>query len=233
MIFSNSDAQYERMERIIESIRKDTLIVACKNYEEVKQVLNEITIDLFLIISLHEYECPFYFMKEIRERVEYYCTPMILIDSKLEHEMYAYRDLQVYAFFLDTYDVFELKNSIYKALSERRKTVSEEVITYKTKREVHHFSLHEIIYLEIINKKLVAHSFYGKKVLTGLNMRSFIESKGESPFEQCHRCYAINTRYVRNFNLRENKLILMGTNAIIPVGRKYRPDIIERLSANS
>ena len=113
------------------------------------------------------------------------------------------------------------ENNINKVLNrilqEIKKEKNNNLLIQKNKEHIL-LNLNNIIYFEVINKKIYIHT--NNKIIDYYNKINLLEKELNNSFFRCHRSYIINLKYIKSF--KEN-YILLKNNDNIPLSKsKYK-----------
>ncbi|AUP79968.1 LytR/AlgR family response regulator transcription factor [Flavivirga eckloniae] len=100
---------------------------------------------------------------------------------------------------------------------------SETLIQFRSNRETVQLSEKAIDYIESLGDYVKIHS--EAKVFTSREKISKLENRLPSNFIRVHRSYLINTSKIESFN--NTKIEIQGNK--IPISRKYKPEVLEKL----
>ncbi|MCB0630400.1 MAG: LytTR family DNA-binding domain-containing protein [Saprospiraceae bacterium] len=126
-------------------------------------------------------------------------------DKQLEITMEAFRKLQT------------------KELPSKFSITTTDGIIYK--------KIEDIIHLEA-NKNYTAFTFFGekKKLLVSVNLGEYEEQFAPYPYlMRVHRSHLINLKFVERFLRNDGFSVVMEDGSQVPVSKKYRDDLLERL----
>ena len=124
-------------------------------------------------------------------------------------EEYVYRAFDVGAFHyllkpVDTvkfYEVLEKAVALRERVRETARMRGEcagECLTIKSRARTEKVYLSEIVYLEVLNRKVTLHKMQGQIEFYG--RLKDLERRLSEDFVRCHRAYVVNLRYVRRYD---------------------------------
>lgn len=101
------------------------------------------------------------------------------------------------------------------------------LIPYKNQIKI--INLDTIVYLEMINKKIIIHKLFNEVESTNCTLKYLYEKIENQDFIQCHKSYIVNIKFIKFFNNLECHLL---DGNIIPIGRKYCKTFKETILEN-
>ncbi len=149
--------------------------------------------------------------KRLRERGDE--SKIIFITAHQQYAIDAY-DVQAYHYLLKPVDTKKLEAVILKLCSVLREE-SEHAITIRQGTMVRRVPFEQILYLEVINRKIYLHKnqetipFYGKL--------SEVEPMLPDTFFRCHRSYIVNFDHVQHY---KKEVIQLDNGYILPLSRR-------------
>ena len=63
--------------------------------------------------------------------------------------------------------------------------------------------------------------------IMGYSLKGLLELLKDGPFVQCHKSFIVNTTYIERIDKVENLVELRHCTAALPIGLKYRKQILE------
>ncbi|MCF0107141.1 MAG: DNA-binding response regulator, partial [Holdemanella sp.] len=139
---------------------------------------------------------------------------IIIISSNQNYVMDGYK-IKAERYFLKPIDekqfIFEMKEIMqeyfYDAYGFIDKKISE-----------HKIYIHEIVYIEYMNKCTILHCTDNRIYKTPYPLKYWIEKLNKLGFQQCYKSYVINKKYIDNINKAD---IVLKNKERIPLSRHY------------
>lgn len=161
--------------------------------------------------------------------------PIIFFSAYKEEEIYEKsQKVKPYIFLTKPFDKITLKSAVHGALREKMDALekggdiqrTDQLTFIRNKGKLIPIKPTDILYIHsegnycylILKKKKIAIRSSLKNILEKLNLETII---------QVHRAYMINIPFVENLDIGKNELRIKDT--IIPIGRKYKKDLIDRM----
>ncbi len=127
---------------------------------------------------------------------------------------------------------FIVKPVVYSHLSLRLEKLikilsqqNEEKITIKSSDSIQVFSLSEILYVEIMNHKLIYHTLKGNFSTTG-SLNEIEKKLAKFNFSRCNHCYLVNLRHVSHVD----KFTLFVGNESLIISRNKKKQFMDELA---
>ena len=149
--------------------------------------------------------------KKLRERK---CRGYIIFITILKEAVYSSFEAEPFSYLLkplNNYEFTKVMERLYKKLLNSQN----EKLCVKKKNEITLIDFDEIVYCEIINRKIKLYLLNGE-VIEYYEKMDALENKLDESFFKCHRSYLINLAYLSRF---DNKTAYMKNNSEIPISR--------------
>ena len=123
---------------------------------------------------------------------------------------------------------------VYSALDKiysKSRILTDDAFIFQSDRQKLVVGSDQILYLESITtdhraKLFLTDGSVTEISLSGISFSSLAEGKLSGDFYQCHRSYIINLNYITKYS---NHLIILQTGIEIPISRKYRNELTNRM----
>ncbi|MDO4467605.1 MAG: LytTR family DNA-binding domain-containing protein [Bacillota bacterium] len=220
-IFENNMQDQERLIENIRLLEKRTMIkctiIIIKNEEQLFSIINDINI-LFLDIELGDVN-GISLGKKIKN-INVDCKVIIvsayqkyLIDGyKIKAERYFVKPINTKEFLVEMKDV--IQEYYYRELGFVDEKISRDKIV-----------IHNIVYIEFVNRHTVLHCINNKEYETSYPLKYWLEKLCEYNFVQCYKSIVVNLEHLKQIK----KIDLLLTNEqIIPISRFYKKEVEEK-----
>lgn len=150
----------------------------------------------------------------------YYLTPIIFLAEDEAYEREAFREIRCYDY-LHKPVCFEKLREIVNLLSDKLDpNCIPKGLVIRLRRDVYRFEIADVVYIEILNKRLIVHTEYED---WNFPYRPIGECVGQGRGElvQCHRAMAVNRRYVERIDYQNRNILLKGRSDRVLLGPKY------------
>lgn len=149
----------------------------------------------------------------------------------------GYRDYALEAFQIESYQyiikpiTYENFSILMQKILMRLKEMSayrnyNSVFTFKTGDEIVRLKYKDIYYFERKGKRIHVLTQVGSYDFIG-TLKSIEKSLAKNMFLRCHQGYIVNTDRV--LSVKDNQIMLLGAEQAIPIGRKYKKDVLNLL----
>ena len=210
------------LEEIVKSIRSDidTTITAYA-----KDALKEATlhkVDLFLLdIQLFDYS-GIELASQLRNIDRYKMTPIVFITAIPTKELLAFKQIHCYDYIVKPFRKDEVIEVVSTILNFGIK--KEEYINFNLKNYIYRVKLDEIIYIEVIMRKIKVVTIKEEIELSKYTLQGILDELRDN-FIRCHRGYVVNIDYISKIDRVNNYILLDKVDDKIPIGRKYRDNL--------
>ncbi|WIV11588.1 LytTR family DNA-binding domain-containing protein [Proteiniborus sp. MB09-C3] len=205
----------------------DVKIIEAYSGEELLELIKDKHMDIiFLDIEMRELN-GIETGKKIRERYE--DTIIVFLTGYKSYALEAFQ-IESFQYIIKpiTYENFRiLMQKIYLRLKEiRAYNNMNKTFSYRTRQGIVSLKYEDIYYFERQGKKTYILTQVGKYEFSG-TIKSIMESLDKNIFLRCHQGFVVNTEKFLNIN--NNEMVLRGIEQAIPIGRKYRQDVLKAL----
>lgn len=210
------------LEEIVKSIRSDidTTITAYAKDALKEATLHEV--DLFLLdIQLFDYS-GLELANQLRKIDRYKMTPIVFITAIPTKELLAFKQIHCYDYIVKPFrkeEVIEIVSTILNFGIKK-----EEYINFNLKNYIYRVKLDEIIYIEVIMRKIKVVTIKEEIELSKYTLQGILDELRDN-FIRCHRGYVVNIDYISKIDRVNNYILLDKGHDKIPIGRKYRDNL--------
>ncbi len=187
--------------------------------------------DIFCLDTKFTEISGFEIAKKIRDMAKYKLTPIIFIAESLKDEdkITAFEEIHCYDYIVKPFIDERLKKPLCEIICNKiKKKGKTEYLDLVDRGCSYHINQNDMVYIEIQNKKLMITTVKKKIVLHTYTLHNVL-NKLTSNFVQCHKSYAINLNYIKRIEPEGNVISLECTDSIIPIGRKYKKNLKEKI----
>lgn len=191
-------------------------------------------IDLFLVDIVLEKNNPsdisgIKFAEEIRNIEKYKFTPIIFVTALEDYAMSAFHRLHCYGYIEKPFDFKQVCSIIKDALEYPLQTEKKRQYFYYRKNGIlYSIDKDTIFYLEMINRKLIAHTDKENIEIPYHNCEQIIKELGEEDFLRCNRSTIVNRMYIENID-EANCYVKLRSGDILEIGRVLKKKFLKEL----
>lgn len=196
------------------------------------QIAKDNLIDLFFFdIQLTDYKGT-QLAKELRGMSVYQYTPMIFATALANEELNAYREIKCYSFLIKPFTNEEVKQVVQEAIDYRQQfSKPKKTIRIEQKSHIFEYELEDILYIESFRKQMTLHLRTSQKgiiqeVISGYTLKGMLELIADDSFIQVHKSFLINQQHMTQIDKVAGLLYLKDLSTAIPIGNKYRDQIV-------
>ena len=219
------------LEVIVKEIDENVEILITGYCKEAIEIARKNDIDLFLL-DIQLEDCSGYDLAhEIREIDRYKLIPMVFITAIPSKELKAYKNIHCYEYIIKPFSkekVIDTLSTIIKYSDEKTKVKR---INFKQTGYSLLIDENDILYVEARNRSVYAITLNDVIEVHNYRLKSLIEDLSNN-FIQCHKSFIVNINHIKKFDKNKNELILEKTDVSIPVGRKFKEEIIREIEWN-
>lgn len=216
----------------IQEIEKTIRLFTSTSAVEALQIAEENPIDVFIFdIQLTDYKGT-KLAKEIRAIPVYQYVPMIFATALANEELNAYREIKCYNFLIKPFTSEEVKQVVTEAIDYRQQfSKPKKTIRIEQKSHIFEYELDNILYIESFRKQMTLHLRTSsndiiKEVISGYTLKSMLELMVDDSFIQVHKSFIINQQHMTQIDKVAGLLYLKDVLTAIPIGNKYRDQIV-------
>lgn len=171
-------------------------------------------------------------VEQLRATGTYKYTPIIFATAIVTEELRAYRELKSFHYLIKPYTKDEIKNVMAEVLDYLQQTTTDDrTLRVEQRGFIFEYRLQDILYIESFGKKMIIHLLTDGVVrqenITGYSLKELVDLLKDGPFIQCHKSYLLNTSYIEMIDKVENLVKLRHCPTTLPIGQKYRKQILE------
>lgn len=191
-------------------------------------IAGENKIDIFILdIQLEDYS-GLELAMQLREIDTYKVTPIIFISGAISKEFEAYRQIHCYAFIEKPFAIKDIREVLENIIVYGIKKEEPLKLILKNKEATYIIKETDIIYIERRNRKLSIKTT-NQVIDYSFDSLTRICEQLSNDFVQCHQGFVINKTFIRKIDHVENVLYLDKIEYAIPIGRKYRKTLNNKI----
>ena len=232
------DNEKNRVDKVTEIV-KDTLehveIMQVDSLDEAYKILLERTIDIFIInivmsgMDVSDTE-GIRLVARIREIPRYILTPVIIISSLLDPQLYAYEELNCLGYLNKTFAEEKLVKLLEKASYFETQQTAEKVIVFRRNRVLYPVLIQDIVYMERENNLTLVHMADGTVLdVPYVTYSKLLYDANDSSLLLCNRGTIVNRNYVFAVDPSNCYVMLKNNMGTLDIGMKYDYDLAVQL----
>lgn len=228
------DTEEVRISRIL-NVVADTLeysdVIQVRSVNEAYRVLLERTIDIFIInitldISRVSDVEGLRLTSCIREIPRYVLTPVILISSLQDPQLYAFEELNCLGYLSKNFASEKLVELLQKASHFRTKRPTHRVIIFRKNRALYPVRVKDIVYIVRENGLARVHMSDGTVLeMPYVSYSKLLHEAAETGLFMCNRSTIVNRDYVYAVDPTNCFVILRDKWGMLDMGLKYRAGV--------
>ncbi|MEO1626068.1 MAG: response regulator transcription factor [Bacteroidota bacterium] len=166
-------------------------------------------------------------------------VPIVFLTANREEELYLQaRELGPVAYLVKPFNMLTLRSAIESALlqseeveaeeenDEQNQLIKDDFFYIKQSRKVHKVSIHDINWLHSEGNYCMIYTA-DKRFVIKTSMVRLKQRLPDELYVQIHRGYIVRLDRIENVDL-SRKILMIGSEEL-PIGKKYRPDLISRI----
>lgn len=210
------------LEEIVRSIKSDIDTTITGYAEEALKEAALQKVDLFLLdIQLFDYS-GIELASKLRNMDRYKMTPIVFITAIPTKELLAFKKIHCYDYIVKPFRKDEVIEVVSTILNFGIK--KEEYINFNLKNYIYRVKLDEIIYIEVIMRKIKVVTIKEEIELSKYTLQGILDELRDN-FIRCHRGYVVNIDYISKIDRANNYILLDKVDDKIPIGRKYQDNL--------
>ncbi len=226
IVVDDEKAARENLQLMLQNIDPQIYVLEASNVLDARTLIDSNEPDIiFLDINMPEING-----FELLELIDYKKYLVVIVSAQLDYSLTAIKK-QVFDFLLKPYSFSTLRetiNHLKEKLAnkdEHKLNILNEKIVIKTKNEIHHVSVNEIIYVESDNNYSTYFLEKGSKILVSKTIKAVAEELNYPNFFRVHRSYIVNTNFILKYNSSENEIYLIN-GLSLPVSDRKRKEFL-------
>ncbi len=217
----------------IQSIGKPINIYIAPTYNNALELSQKIIFDIFLLdVDLAYMYTGIDLANELRKNSHYKIANIIFATADPKKEMEAFRNIHCYSYLVKPFSEEELINAIFPLIKYGKVQQDYKLIITNNYTKIA-ISIDEIIYIEAVLRGTKIHTLYETITARYENLKNILSQLSKDPscnFIQCHKSFIINKNYMKCIHKNENIVEMKNAKEQIPVGKKFRNELLEAFS---
>ncbi len=170
--------------------------------------------------------------RQIRAMPRYRFTPILFTTELAGEELGAYREIKWCDFLVKPFSKARFLAAVAAALElEERIGAKPAALRIEQKQFVFEYEIGDILFIESYGKRAVIHHMAGGRELedgiSGYSLARLLELTGGA-LVRCHKSYLVNPEKIARVDKARQLLWLRGRDAPVPIGEKYRDELMGR-----
>lgn len=230
LVLEDNLTEFRIINDILLEIDLDMSIFYANNIAIAKNLLVENYIDIFILdINLPD-GSGIEFAQHIRNTENYKKSWIIFITAFKEH-IHTVLGTNFIDFITKPFEPQRLIDTFKIILNYTENVVNSKKICVESNNIKYFIAIKDIIYIEMINKKINIVTKNGVRLSRRTTFESFLKLLPKESFVQCYRSIAVNLDYIDKISSVNNytQLHLFGNKFCIPVGRKFKSHLTNLL----
>lgn len=224
LMYSNEPVTCDVYARVL-----GNMVVLVRSLEEAKEYAGNHDVKAFLIDIIKKEEDGLALAYYLREIHRYSMTPILFLATDDKFASEAHKEIHCYDYIYMPISPYSLKETLVILCEKMDPNFIPQGITVRLRSGHYRFEIKNIIYVEILNKKLVLHTRYNIWEFPYRPIKEFVaQSRGE--LVQCHRSMAVNRKYVKRIDYLNRTIELTNRPDKILLGPKYMEGIRNLIS---
>lgn len=231
LIVEDDPTQLQALKNIVTQYHPELTVYSTSNSVDALNMAEDNPIHLFFLDINLGIDNGIDLAKTLRLNKKYELTPIIFITSLPDMIFQALNETHCYFYIVKPYTVQTVTSLLAKLtcsdILEKKENL---VLSIKANGGVRVIlKYNDIQYIESNGKfvKIVTHQ--GTFLSRDYSLKS-LQALLASYFIQCHRCYLVNVNHIISFDLTTNLLKLRNCKDYIPIGKKHKISLTERLN---
>lgn len=202
-------------------------------YSDIESAMSSNTVDIILSdvkLDSGNYSYEYFQGKEN-------IPPIIFFSSYKDDEQYNKSKIaNPYIYLVKPFDKLTLQSAVDGALRDKRRAISkggdihgdDKSIFIRSKGKLVSLKHCEIMYIESEGNYCIFITKNNSKVIIRSSISNVLNQLANNNFLQVQRSFIVNIKFIKELKVAESEIIL--ENTVLPVGRKYKREVIERIS---
>lgn len=168
--------------------------------------------------------------KKLRNIDDYKLTPIVFITSISTKKLTAYEKVHCYDYIIKPFKEEEVRNVLETIINYGIMNKKEsKYLKLKRRRSSYLIRQEEIIYIESKNRKIFIVTKNKELNFSAYTLKYLMKKLG-TDFVRCHKGYIVNTNFVDKIDKPNNDIYLKSIETPIPIGRKYKDSLENKIS---
>lgn len=231
LYLDTEEARIGRVLDIVASTLEYSDTIHVRSVNEAYRVLLERTIDIFIInITLKASRVSdlegLNLVSCIREIPKYVLTPVIVLSSLQDPQLYVYEELNCLGYLSKTFPSDKLVELLQKASYFKTKRTQDKTLVFKKKRAIYPVLIKNIVYMVRENGITSVHLADGEVLeFPYVSYSKLLYDADDNGLFMCNRSTIVNKDYVYAVDMTSCFVTLRDKRGMLDIGLKYRTGV--------
>lgn len=226
LVFCREKCDFNEKSRI-----NDSGILWTEQVEVAKGILEHEQVKALLVDLEGQEEEGLALVSYLRGIHRYYLLPVIFFAADDTHEKMAFHVFHCFDYVTKPICVEKLMEVLNLLRGRLDSQWGPKGLILRGRGGVHRMDTADILYLEILNRNLIVHTFYDVLTFPYRQLGTCIEQcRGD--LIQCHRSFAVNCSYVEKLDYVNRLVHLKRELGVVAMGKKYMGGLRERFDGS-
>lgn len=232
LIVEDNPVQLEALRQLVLEVDSELTVFTASEEAYAYKILMEKTIDVLMAdIILNKDKigdiAGIRIVERIRTIPRYMFTPVIFITSLEDSTGYAYKDLNCLGYIEKPFLKENVKKMVKKALCFPKIKEEEKTICFRKEGILFPIDIHDIVYMESSNHKIIIHLLSGEKFeIPYMTCKQILEEHNVECLMQCSRSTIVNKEYIHNIDFTNRYISLKDNMGKVEIGITYKKKIL-------
>lgn len=232
----NEEKRIEKVSKLVEDTLQHCKLECVDSLDGAYKFLLERTVDIFIInIVLSGEESSdtegLRLIARIREIPRYILTPVIIISSLHDPQLYAYEELNCLGYLNKTFAEDKMVKLLQKASHFETQRTAEKTIVFRRNRILYPVLIKDIVYMNRVGGKTMVHMADGSVLdVPYVTYSKLLHDADDSSLFLCSRSTIVNRHYVHAIDPTNNYVMLKDKKSLLDIGVRYRARVLGEFS---
>lgn len=217
------------LKRILLSIDNDVKIYETGSVKEALLYIEKAKMDVFILDIQLEDGDGISFAKKVREKSIYKLTQVVFITAILTREMIAFKEVHCYDYIIKPFNEDEVTETLKTIVIYGKNSDSTPKLEVNCKSYNYIVDQSDILFIEAKNKKVNVVTNNDSIQLSKISISKLLDNLC-SDFLRCHRAFIVNKTKILLIDKSNQLIRVNGHTMEIPIGRKYKRELKERVN---
>ena len=234
MVLEDNESTREYIKKVIEQ-ELNCVVYATDNILEAYSIALNKKIRVFIVDIILDTSRPgdlsgLEFVEKIRKYTEYTFTPVIIITSLEDPQLYAYQKLHCYGYIEKPFDENHLKMLVKNAMCFPQKETEEKTLYFRKEGIIYAVERKDIAYVESLNHMLHIHMRNGDNLkIPYITLKKVLGEIDSADIIQCSRNMIVNRSCIDNVDIANRFIRLRNNMGTVEIGITYKNTVKEAL----
>ena len=234
LILNSKKTEVEHIQRLIRDVTRACSIYVADNAMEAYGYAMNMNIGLFIVDAVLNYKkvtdvAGMDFVRNIRQIPSYKLVPVIFLSTLEDAEMYAYRELHCYKFFMRPVYPQELQAAIRDVI-DNQTGGARGVLTLRNQHKIYVFDKDEIAFIKSSRDKVTIMTRTDRTELYFYTCSELLRLLDSRNFAKCNRNTIVNVRYIYLVDPVDEWIVLKHDLGKLKLGPVIKKDFLMLLN---